>query len=112
MISGGPLIPAINKMRRAGVISHSTMMHLYQIASLSMQFGLLATFGYQYEYALLTVGTFALSWGYYAIFSLLFQDPASETAQEASWGGLLEFSARANEAVAKAMAMATMPSEP
>ena len=37
-------------------------------------------------------------------------DPASETAQEASWGGLLEFSARANEAVAKATA--TMPSEP
>lgn len=83
MLSGGPLTPAINKMRRAGVISHSTMMHLYQIASLSMQFGLLATFGYQYEYALLTVGTFALSWGSYAIFSLLFQDPASETADAA-----------------------------
>ena len=37
-------------------------------------------------------------------------DPASETAQEASWGGLLEFSARANEAVAKATA--TLRSEP
>ena len=31
-------------------------------------------------------------------------DPASSEAQEASWGGLLEFSARANEAVAKAVA--------
>jgi hypothetical protein len=31
-------------------------------------------------------------------------DPGSERAQEASWGGLLEFSARANEAVAKAVA--------
>jgi hypothetical protein len=31
-------------------------------------------------------------------------DPASDVAQEASWGGLLEFSARANEAVAKATA--------
>ena len=31
-------------------------------------------------------------------------DPASDLAQEASWGGLLEFSARANEAVAKAVA--------
>jgi len=31
-------------------------------------------------------------------------DPTSRTAQEASWGGLLEFSARANEMVAKAAA--------
>ena len=31
-------------------------------------------------------------------------DPASPEAQEASWGGLLEFSARANEVVAKAVA--------
>ena len=31
-------------------------------------------------------------------------DPRSQAAQEASWGGLLEFSARANEAVAKAVA--------
>jgi len=31
-------------------------------------------------------------------------DPASNLAQEASWGGLLEFSTRANEAVAKAVA--------
>jgi AAA domain, putative AbiEii toxin, Type IV TA system len=31
-------------------------------------------------------------------------DPASNSAHQASWGGLLEFSARANEAVAKAVA--------
>lgn len=31
-------------------------------------------------------------------------DPTSHAAQEASWGGLMEFSARANEAVAKAVA--------
>ena len=31
-------------------------------------------------------------------------DPSSAEAQEASWGGLLEFSARANQAVAKAVA--------
>ena len=31
-------------------------------------------------------------------------EPASDLAQEASWGGLLEFSARADEAVAKAVA--------
>ena len=37
-------------------------------------------------------------------------DPTSHAAQEASWGGLTEFSARANEAVARAAA--TMRSEP
>ena len=31
-------------------------------------------------------------------------DPTSSAAQEASWGGLMEFSARANEAVAQAVA--------
>lgn len=83
MISGGPLIPAINKMRRAGVISHSTMMHCYQLSSLTMQFGLFASFGYQYFYFLLTTGTLILSWGSYAIFSLFFQDPPSAQADDA-----------------------------
>lgn len=83
MISGGPLIPAINKMRRAGVISHSTMMHFYQLSSLTMQFGLFASFGYQYFYFLLTTGTLVLAWGSYAIFSLFFQDPPSTPADPA-----------------------------
>ena len=76
MISGGPLIPAINKMRRAGVIKHSTMMHFYQLTSLTMQFGLLASFGYQKFYAILTGGTLLLSWSSYAVFSFGFRDPA------------------------------------
>jgi hypothetical protein len=80
MISGGPLIPAINKMRRAGVIKHSTMMHFYQLTSLTMQFGLFASFGYQRFYFLLTTGTLVLSWGGYAIFSIFYQDlPAQNT---------------------------------
>ncbi len=74
MISGGPLIPAINKMRRAGVISQSTMMHLYQLASLTMQFGLLASFGYQRLYFMLTTATLLLSWGAYAFFALFDED--------------------------------------
>jgi hypothetical protein len=77
MISGGPLIPAINKMRRAGVIGHSTMMHLYQLSSLTMQFGLFASFGYQWFYFVLTSATLVLSWGGYAIFSLFFNDAPS-----------------------------------
>ncbi|MDE2511324.1 MAG: hypothetical protein KGL74_09400 [Elusimicrobia bacterium] len=80
MISGGPLIPAINKMRRAGVISHPTMMHLYQLSSLTMQFGLFASFGYQHIYFLLTSATLVLSWGSYAVFSLFFLDPPRRTA--------------------------------
>lgn len=83
MVSGGPLIPAINKMRRAGIISHSTMMHCYQLSSLTMQFGLFASFGYQYFYFLLTTATLVLSWGSYAIFSVFFQDPPRRAADEA-----------------------------
>ncbi len=81
MLSGGPLIPAINKMRRAGVISHSTMMHFYQLSSLTMQFGLFASFGYQRFYFLLTSATLLLSWGSYGIFSLFYSDPPAVPAQ-------------------------------
>ena len=89
MISGGPLIPAINKMRRAGVISHSTMMHCYQLSSLTMQFGLFASFGYQYFYFLLTSATLVLSWGSYALFSLFFLDPPRQTADPSRAAHLL-----------------------
>ena len=83
MISGGPLIPAINKMRRAGVISHSTMMHFYQLSSLTMQFGLFASFGMQRFYFFLTTGTLVLSWGSYALFTLFFLDPPRAAADPA-----------------------------
>jgi hypothetical protein len=83
MISGGPLIPAINKMRRSGVIGHSTMMHFYQLSSLTMQFGLFASFGYQRFYTILTTATLVLSWGSYAVFSLFYQDAAASAAEPA-----------------------------
>jgi len=84
MISGGPLIPAISKMRRAGVISQKTMMNLYQLASLTMQFGLLASFGYQHVYFLLTTATLILSWGSYAFFTLFTKDkPGIDTGMGA-----------------------------
>jgi len=95
MVSGGPLIPAINKMRRAGMISHSTMMHLYQLSSLTMQFGLFASFGYQKFYALLTGGTLVLSWGSYAVFSMFYQDPPRLTADTAQADRLLAATALA-----------------
>jgi hypothetical protein len=80
MLAGGPLIPAINKMRRAGVISEKMMMHLYNLASLTMQFGLFATFGYQHIYFLLTTATMIVSWGVYAFFTLFYKDkPGLET---------------------------------
>lgn len=75
MLSGGPLIPAVNQMRRVGVISHPTMMHLYQVTSLTMQFGLFAAFGYQRFYALLTGSVLVLSWGSYFVFTTFYKDP-------------------------------------
>ncbi|UPT73746.1 MAG: hypothetical protein M0D55_18155 [Elusimicrobiota bacterium] len=89
MISGGPLIPAINKARRAGAISHSTMMHCYQLSSLTMQFGLFASFGYQYFYFLLTTATLVVSWGGYAVFSAFYQDPPRVAADAAKADRLL-----------------------
>lgn len=89
MISGGPLIPAINKARRAGAIGHSTMMHCYQLSSLTMQFGLFASFGYQYFYFLLTTATLVLSWGGYALFTLFYQDPPRRAADPARAARLL-----------------------
>lgn len=81
MVSGGPLVPAVNQMRRAGVISHSTMMHLYQVTSLTMQFGLFAAFGYQKFYAMLTGGVLVLSWGSYFVFTTFYKDPAFGTVR-------------------------------
>jgi hypothetical protein len=95
MISGGPLIPAINKMRRSGVIGHSTMMHFYQLSSLTMQFGLFASFGYQHFYTVLTASTLVLSWGSYAIFSIFYQDPPAPAAEPALAARLEALSARA-----------------
>lgn len=74
MLSGGPLIPAINKMRRAGVISHPMMMHFYQLSSLTMHFGLFASFGYQKFYAILTGAVLILSWSSYVFFSTYFKE--------------------------------------
>ncbi|MDD5627995.1 MAG: hypothetical protein PHU21_02945 [Elusimicrobia bacterium] len=75
MLSGGPLIPAINQMRKTGCISHNTMMHLYQLSSLTMQFGLFASFGYQWFYTVLTTSVLVLAWGSYAAFTTFFRDP-------------------------------------
>lgn len=75
LISGGPLTPAINQMRRVGLISHSTLMHLYQLGGLTLQFGLFASFGHQKIYAALTGGTLLFSWGSYLICTNFFRDP-------------------------------------
>lgn len=88
MISGGPLIPAVNKLRKVGLISHSTMMHLYQLSSLTMQFGLFASFGYQKIYALLTGSVLVLSWSSYVLASTFFKDPDFSPLDEARRGEL------------------------
>lgn len=65
MISGGLLVPVINKLRAAGYISEKTSNWLYQAASLTMHLGLLATFGYQTLFTVLTTALMVLSWGAY-----------------------------------------------
>ncbi|MFA5140902.1 MAG: hypothetical protein WC728_16875 [Elusimicrobiota bacterium] len=75
MLSGGPITPAINKMRKSGLISHEWMMHLYQAASLTMHFGLFASFGYQRFYAILTGVVLVLAWSGYIILTTFFNDP-------------------------------------
>lgn len=65
MVSGGLLVPVINKMRAAGLISEKTSNYLYQAASLTMHLGLLATFGYQGLFTVLTTALMILSWTAY-----------------------------------------------
>ena len=77
MLSGGPITPAINKMRRAGLISHEWMMHFYQAASLTMHFGLFASFGYQRFYAILTGSVLVLAWSGYIVLTTFYGDPES-----------------------------------
>lgn len=81
LISGGPLTPAINKLRKVGLISHSTMMHIYQLAGLTLHFGLFATFGYQKIYTLLTSSILAFSWGSYLIVTVFYKDMPAEVAE-------------------------------
>ncbi|MBI3552277.1 MAG: hypothetical protein HY077_07145 [Elusimicrobia bacterium] len=73
MISGGLLVPVINKMRDAGVISEKTSNNLYQLASLTMHLGLLATFGYQHVFTILTTAIMILSWSLYIGFSFFYK---------------------------------------
>ncbi len=75
LISGGPMTPAIVRVRKAGVISHKTMMHIYQLGGLTFHFGLFASFGYQTIYTILTGSLMVLSWGFFLTFSMFFKDP-------------------------------------
>jgi hypothetical protein len=65
MISGGLLVPVINKARKAGLISEKASNNLYQLTSLTMHLGLLATFGYQSLFTTLTTILMVLSWSLY-----------------------------------------------
>lgn len=66
MVAGGPLVPALGRLRAAGLVSERAAGHLYQASGLTLHLGLLATFGFQTAYAVATGLLFALSWGAYA----------------------------------------------
>jgi hypothetical protein len=84
LISGGPLTPAINKMREQGIIGYKTMMNLYQISSLTFYFGMFASFGHQTIYAVLTGSVMVCAWGSYLALSFFFKDPKFETLSGAA----------------------------
>lgn len=71
MISGGPVDPAINKLRESGLISHRTAMHIFQIAGLTLLFGLFATFGYQKLYDILMGVQFTLATSVYVMLTFV-----------------------------------------
>jgi hypothetical protein len=79
MISGGLIVPVINKMKAAGVIGEKTSSNLYQLASLTMHLGLLATFGYQHLFTVLTTILMVLSWAAYIGFSFWHKDKGGAT---------------------------------
>lgn len=70
LISSGPVDPAINKMRETGLVSHKTAMHLYQLSSFTMLFGLTATFGYQTLYFILRTTQLILAVSIYVFLTL------------------------------------------
>ncbi|MBI3296547.1 MAG: hypothetical protein HYZ75_00165 [Elusimicrobia bacterium] len=74
LISGGLLVPVINKLYAKGFISEKTSNALYQLASLTMHLGLLATFGYQSVFTWLTTALMILSWSAYIGLSFFADD--------------------------------------
>jgi hypothetical protein len=74
LISGGIMTPAINKMRESGLITHSTMMHLYQISSFSFYFGLFAAYGFQTIYTILTSSFLVVAWSAFILVSVFLKD--------------------------------------
>ena len=84
LMSGGPLTPAINKMREQGIIGYKAMMNLYQISSLTFYFGMFASFGHQTIYAVLTGSVMVCAWGAYLALTFFFKDPKFETLSGAT----------------------------
>ncbi|MCB9655808.1 MAG: hypothetical protein H6729_16910 [Deltaproteobacteria bacterium] len=81
LIAGGPMTPAVVRVRRSGVISHKTMMHIYQLGGLTFHFGLFASFGYQTIFTVLTTSLMVVSWGTFLTFSIFFKDPPFQEAK-------------------------------
>ena len=73
MLSAGLLNPSFGRMREVGLIKNSTMMHLYQLGSLAMYFGLFANFGYQTFYTILTTSLMLFSWSIFFGISFFFR---------------------------------------
>lgn len=63
MAAGGPLVPAISRLKARGLLSVDAAARLYQLSGLAMHLGLLATFGHQRLHAALTAALAVAAWG-------------------------------------------------
>ncbi len=63
MAAGGPLVPALARLRERGRLSDAAATRLYQLSGLAMHLGLLATFGWQRLHAALTALLAVAAWG-------------------------------------------------
>lgn len=62
MAAGGPLVPAISRLKTRGLLSADAAARLYQLSGLAMHLGLLATFGHQRLHAALTALLAVAAW--------------------------------------------------
>lgn len=77
MVAGGPLVPALARLRARGRLSEAAATRLYQLSGLAMHLGLLATFGWQRLHAALTALLALAAWGAWLLSDVKTQEEVS-----------------------------------